>query len=119
MVKKKNLKSIDFMRQKIKSKNLKYNFLRFDKEKNIQLFNKGGWHFNNILSPKEISLKLKTFAHSEFSSDKFSNIEVIKEKIAKKIDLFERNHKYQRRDLDANFPRYILENKEKFKNWIL
>ena len=119
VVKKKNLKSIDFMRQKIKSKNLKYNFLRFDKEKNIQLFNKGGWHFNNILSPKEISLKLKTFAHSEFSSDKFSSIEIIKEKISKKIDLFERNHKYQRRDLDETFPRYILENKEKFKNWIL
>ena len=107
------------MRQKIKSKNLKYNFLRFDKEKNIQLFNKGGWHFNNILSPKEISLKLKTFAHSEFSSDKFSSIEVIKKKILKKIDLFERNHKYQRRKLDTTFPRYILENKEKFKNWIL
>ena len=119
VVKKKNLKSIDFMRQKVKSKNLKYSFLRFDKEKNIQLFNKGGWHFNNILSPKEISLKLKTFAHSEFSSDKFSSIEVIKEKISKKIDLFERNHKYKKRDLDTTFPRYILENKEKFKNWII
>ena len=87
--------------------------------KNIQLFIRGGWHFNNILSPEEISLKLKTFAHSEFSSDKFSSIEVIKEKISKKIDLFDRNHKYQRKDLDSTFPRHILENKEKFKNWIL
>ena len=46
--KKKNLKSIDFMRQKIKSKNLKYNFLRIDKEKSIELFDEAGWHFNNI-----------------------------------------------------------------------
>ena len=119
VAKKKNLKSIDFLRQKIKSKNLKYSFLRFDKEKNIQLYNEGGWHFNNILSPKEISLKLRTFAHTEFSSDKFSSIEIIKKKISSKIDLFERNHKYQRKELDSTFPRHILENKEKFKDWIL
>ena len=35
--KKKNLKSIDFMRQKVRSKNLKYKFYRFDKEKSIQI----------------------------------------------------------------------------------
>ena len=57
--KKKNLRSIDFMRQKIKSKNLDYKFFRIDKEKNIQIYNDAGWHFNNILSPKEISLKLR------------------------------------------------------------
>ena len=82
--KKKNLKSINFMRQKIKSKNLNYKFFRIDKEKNIQIFNEGGWHFNNILSPKEISLKLKTFAHSEFSDKKFSSIKIIENKIEKK-----------------------------------
>ena len=65
------------------------------------------------------STKLKTFAHSEFSSDKFSSIEVIKEKILKKIDLFKRNHKYIEKNLDSTFPSYILENKEKFKDWIL
>ena len=78
--KKKNLKSIDFMRQKIKKKNLKYSFLRFDKEKNIEIFYDAGWHFNNIMSAAEISLKLKTFAHSEFSDEKFSSVEVIKKK---------------------------------------
>ena len=68
------------MRQKVKSKNLKYNFLRFDKEKSIQLFDKGGWHFNNILDVNDISIKLKTFAHSEFSKSEFSAREVIKKK---------------------------------------
>ena len=57
--KKKNLKSIDFMRQKIKSKNLSYNFLRVDKEKSIQIFNDSGWHFNNILTPKRYFFKIK------------------------------------------------------------
>ena len=67
VAKKKNLKSIDFMRQKVKSKNLKYSLFRFDKEKSLELFRNGGWHFNNVMTPEKISLKLKTFAHTEFS----------------------------------------------------
>ena len=61
------------MRQKVKSKNLKYNFFRIDKEKSIELFYDAGWHFNNLLSPDKISKKLKTFAHSEFADKKFSS----------------------------------------------
>ena len=117
--KKKNLKSINFMRQKIKSKNLNYNFLRIDKEKNIQIFNDGGWHFNNILDPQEISLKLKTFAHSEFSSEEFSFPNVIKEKIEKKIDLFNRGHNYKKIEINETFPKYFLNNLEKYKKFII
>ena len=39
--KKKNLKSIDDLRQKILIKNLKYPFWRIDKEKSIQIINWG------------------------------------------------------------------------------
>ena len=119
VIKKKNLKSINFLRQEIKSKNLKYSFLRFDKEKDIEIFKDGGWHFNNIMSPKEISLKLKTFAHSEFSDKEYSDESVIKKKIDKKIDLFNRGHKYSIVNLDREFPTYILNNKEKFKEFII
>ena len=107
------------MRQKIKSKNLNYNFLRIDKEKNIQIFNAGGWHFNNILDPQEISLKLKTFAHSEFSSEEFSSPNVIKEKIEKKIDLFNRGHNYKKIEINETFPKYFLNNLEKYKKFII
>jgi len=117
--KKKNLKSIDFMRQKIKSKNLNYKFFRIDKEKNIQIFNDAGWHFNNILSPKEIALKLKTFAHSEFSDQKFTSIKVIEDKIEKKIDLFERGHQYLKVEIDSTYPKQIRENKNQFKEFII
>ena len=117
--KKKNLKSIDFMRQKVKSKNLKYNFLRFDKEKNIEIFNNGGWHFNNVMDPELISLKLKTFAHSEFSEKNFSDVERIKNKIEKKIDLFDRGHQYKKVKLDNSFPKYLISNYEKYKSYIL
>ena len=107
------------MRQKVKSKNLKYSLFRFDKEKSLELFRNGGWHFNNVMTPEQISLKLQTFAHTEFSEDRFSSAETIKNKIRKKIDLFERGHKYEALTLDNRFPEFILENKEKFKDYII
>ena len=119
VAKKKNLKSIDFLRQKIKSKNLKYSFFRFDKEKNIKIFDKGGWHFNNILSPKEISIKLKTFAHSEFSSEKFASEETINAKILDHTDLFERGHKYKKVEINKSYPDYIIRYIDKFNDWII
>ena len=107
------------MREKVRSKNLKYKFFRLDKEKSIEIFNNGGWHFNNIMEPELISLKLKTFAHSEFSNEKYSDIDVIKSKIEKKIDLFDREHQYKQVILDNSFPKYLISNREKYKSFIL
>ena len=47
------------------------------------------------------------------------SINVIKNNIEKKRDLFKRNKFYNKIDLDNSFPEYILRNKRKFKNWIL
>ena len=118
VVKKKNLKSIDFMRQKVLSKNLKKIF-KFNIEKSIEIIKDGGWHFNNIMSAKQISLKLRTFAHSEFSGEKFSTIKIIENKIKKKKDLFERGHIYKKMKMDQNFPEFLLNNKQKYKKFIL
>ncbi len=119
VAKKKDLKSINFLRQKVVRKNLKYNLFRIDKEKNIEVFKGGGWHFNNVMSVKDISLKLKTFAHKEFSSKKFTSPVIIKEKIIKQIDLFNRGYKYQKVKLDKSFPNYVKNNKKKFKRYII
>ena len=107
------------MRQKVRSKNLKYKFYRFDKEKNIELFYNAGWHFNNIMSPEEISLKLKTFAHSEFSEDRYSSPNIIEKKIKNREDLFGRGHKYNIVKLNEDFPEYILKNISKFEEYII
>ena len=117
--KKKDLKSIDFMREKIKEKNLKYKFYRIDKEKSIEVFNNGGWHFNNLMEPKIISKKLKTFAHSEYSGEEFSSIETIKKKIKERVDLFNRGEKYNYVKIDNTFPEYLLNNLDKYKDYIL
>ena len=117
--KKKNLKSINFMRQNVKAKNLKYKFFRFDKERNIQIIDNAGWHFNNLMSAEDISLKLRTFAHREFASPEFSSVDVIKEKIEKKIDLFNRGHSYEIVKVDERLPNYILNNLDYFKDYIV
>ena len=88
-------------------------------KKNIELFQDAGWHFNNVMSPELISLKLRTFAHSEFSEKKFSDTSIIKSKIEKKVDLFERGHKYNKIILDQTFPEYLIQNQEKYKAYIL
>ena len=117
--KKKDLNSIDFMREKIKEKNLKYKFYRIDKEKSIEIFDNGGWHFNNLMEPKIISKKLKTFAHSEYSGEEFSSIETIKKKIDEKVDLFNRGEKYNYVKIDDTFPEHLLNNLDKYKDYIL
>ena len=43
----------------------------------------------------------------------------IEERIKNKVDIFERNFKYESVDLDNTFPKYILENLDKYKNWII
>ena len=116
--KKKNLKSIDYIRQKVWSKNLRYKFYRIDKERNIEVFKDAGWHFNNIMKPEDISLKLKTFAHAEYSGDEFSSPYLIRKRINQGIDLFNRGHTYTKVDLDKAFPKYFLDNLFFYKDFI-
>ena len=71
------------------------------------------------MTHEQISLKLKTFAHSEFSEKKFSDTNIIKSKIEKKVDLFERGHKYEVVELNKNFPDYILRNIKKYHDFIV
>ena len=114
----KDLKSFDYMRQNIKAKNLKKALWKFYVEKDICLIKNGGWHFNSLMDAKEISLKLKTFAHENFAGDEYSNIDVIKKNILEKKDLFKRNNLYETIKLDKSFPKYIIENKIKLNEWI-
>jgi beta-1,4-mannosyl-glycoprotein beta-1,4-N-acetylglucosaminyltransferase len=116
---KKNLLSIDFMRQKILRKNLKYPFWRIDKEKNIEIFEDGGWHFNNLMSPENISQKIKTFAHSEYNKKEFFDVNLIKKKIIEKKDLYNRDRVFTEvKIVKKKYPNYIINNLHKFTNFI-
>ncbi len=116
---KKNLKSIDYMRQKVLKKNLKYGFWRIDKERNIQIIKNGGWHFSYLLTPIEIQRKIKTFAHNELNKKKYTNLNNIKTCIKELKDLFHRETKFRKIKIDYKFPKYILKNRKKLSRWII
>ena len=115
----KDLKNIFHLRKKVHSRNLKKAFWKFYIEKDIEIFSNGGWHFNNLYNVDIISQKLKVFPHKEYSSSYFSNVDNIKKRIDNLEDLFDRGHKYQKVSLDENFPKYILNNQELFKDFII
>ena len=46
-------------------------------------------------------------------------IENIKEKIIMGKDIFDRGIIYKKVQIDSSFPKYIVDNKEKFKEWII
>ena len=66
-----------------------------------------------------ISTKLKTFAHDEFSSEKYSSVEVIKKKIEQEKDLFDRGHKLKKVDIDETYPDYIIHKITEFSKFIV
>ncbi len=113
---KKFLKSPQWLRN-IKTK--KRPFWKFYKPKEPQLIYDGGWHFSFLKEPKDISKKIKVYSHQEFYKDEFTNEKKIEERIKNNQDLFDRNIKYEKIDLDETFPSYIIENKSRFKNWIV
>ena len=113
---KKNFKSPQWIRD-LKFK--KYPFWRIDKLKNIQIIQNGGWHFAYLQSPENISRKIQSFAHGEFNKSSITKEDNIKSKIESGQDVLERGFKLKKVDIDTSFPKYIIDNKEKLKKWII
>ena len=113
---KKDLKSPQWLRN-LKFK--KYPFWRFDKPRNIQIIQNGGWHFAYLHTAENISKKIKSFAHGEFNKEHLTNEKEIQKRIEKKQDVFNRGYDLKKIDIDENFPVYIRQNLELLKNWII
>ena len=113
---KKYLRSPQWLRN-IKTKKKK--IWQFYKEKEPQIILDGGWHFSFLKDYNLIQKKIKSFAHQEFNKENFTDVRQIEERVNSGNDIFERNYKYKKIDLDDQFPEYILKNKLKFKEWIL
>jgi len=129
--KKKDLLSPQWLRN-IKDK--KYSLFRLDiifskiKYNSIKFIKKGGWHFSNIKSPKEIEHKLKSYLHHrEFdekplSLDKIDSIIKNKQaiydlKVDKTVNKVGSGSKLINYSLDK-LPVYLKENKENYKEWL-
>jgi len=113
---KKYLKSPQWLRNiKVKAKRNLFNKLLF----NHQIIEDGGWHFTSIKSPLEIIKKLKSFAHSEMVKPKMLNEDYIKNKIDNHKDIFEREAILKKIKINSSFPKYLLDNEEKFSKFLI
>ena len=113
---KKNLKSPQWLRN-IKTK--KRFFLNLFKDRRPQLIKNGGWHFSFLKEPKSIKKKIISYSHQEYNKEEFTNIQNIEKKILDGKDLFDRDIKYKAIEVDDSFPNYILNNRKRFKDWIM
>ena len=78
----------------------------------------GGWHFSYIGGVKRIQQKLASMAHQEFNNEKFNTPEKIQKAIIQGKDFFELGHSFAKVDLNR-LPKYVVENREKFKDYLL
>ena len=95
----------------------KYPFWRFDKI-GLQII-KGGWHFSFLQKPSDILKKIKSFSHGEFNKKELLDEKKIMEKIYNNEDIFSRGLRLKKIHINENYPLYIQENKDFFKDWIL
>ena len=127
---KKYLKNPQWLRN---IKDRKYPFYRVDaffSEKkfiNCKIIKNGGWHFTNIKTAEEIKHKLKSYLHHiEFDKNPLTTNqidEIIKDKIAVyDLSVDQRNNKLGGNKLEnypiQNLPKFLIDNLEKYKEWI-
>ena len=129
--KKKKLKSLSWLRN-IKLK--KYPFWRLDtlfshtKYIDINIIKDGGWHFTNIKTPEDMYEKFMNFGHHDEFRLSGLTVDKIRDKI-KKRELFynhfadsssqnkwESDYKLKKIEMN-NLPKYLINNKEKYKEW--
>lgn len=79
----------------------------------------GGWHFSYLGGPQRIQEKLRSFAHTEYNTSYFTNLNYIKRSMKNGTDLLGRDESYHKIAVDNSFPHLIQEHPEKFENLIV
>ena len=127
----KNLESPQWIRD---IKDRKYSWWRVDayfskrKYSNILFVENGGWHFSYLKKPKDIEKKLKSYLHhidydmnpvgEKGIQEMINNKKTIYNiKADQKENKFDGTNKLNKIDINL-LPSYILENKDKLKDWI-
>jgi beta-1,4-mannosyl-glycoprotein beta-1,4-N-acetylglucosaminyltransferase len=93
-------------------KNYSYNELRA--QQNIRLSN-GGWHFSFQGGLEKVKTKIKSYSHQEMNTPDI--FEKLHNNIENNIDPFNRGL-LNLVEIDNTYPKYLLENKEKYKHMI-
>ncbi len=120
---KKFLKSPQWLRE-LKFK--KRPFWRLDKLRLNNIIDNGGWHFCNLKNAEQLLYKYKNLCETndpynfnEKIDEKYLQLDEIKKRIKAGQDIIGRNETYKLQKLDTTFPKYILNNIDLYKDWIV
>ncbi len=98
---------------------------RIDKLRLNNIIEDGGWHFCNLKSPEDLLYKYKNlcetndpYSFKEKINDKFLQLDSIKSNVKNKKDIIGRSDQFNPIAIDKNFPKYLLENLSKYREWI-
>ena len=95
---------------------------------NLEIINDGGWHFTNLKSPKDLYEKFNNFGHHDEFIDSGITIEKLKYYIDNGIVFYNHfadqkdqnkwNYNYKLKKINNELlPKYLVDNKDKYKNW--
>lgn len=76
-----------------------------------------GWHFSYLGNEDFIINKLESFSHQEYNTPAFKDRELLRKKTEQGESIWGQSQ-FQFVGLDATFPKYLVDNKEKFKHLI-
>ena len=88
--------------------------------KNSIILEDAGWHFSYLGGIDEIVKKVESFAHEEFDTPEFLSEDVLEKRLSEGEDIFGRDGypSIQYIDLNESFPKYLLDNQDKYKHLI-
>lgn len=82
-----------------------------------QVITNAGWHFSYLVKPEEIPKKLESFAHAEFDSDYYKDVNRLRKCVEAGTDILNRpDMKFSIEPLDA--PECVMNNRDKYKEFI-
>ena len=120
---KKYLKSPQWLRD-LKFK--KRPFWRIDKMRLNNIIEDGGWHFCNLKTPENLLYKYKNLCETndpihfkENIDPKYLKLEEVKKRIESGEDIIGRKDNFIKVDLDHSFPRFLVDNKSLYKEWLI
>lgn len=80
-----------------------------------------GWHFSWMGGVEKVLQKVTSFSHTSFNKEPMTNRDYAEKQLSdpeKYGNYLDPNQKLKILSLDENYPKYLLDNKERFKNLI-
>ena len=78
------------------------------------LVKNAGWHFSFMGGPEGILKKFDSYAHQEYNTGYYKDVNRLQKFLDGGGDMLEKNMDFQFRDMDATFPKYVMDNLDRF-----